>query len=224
VPRTLKFDIPGEDWRVGLEEASERGLGALFAGDVALPLRLVVEIGFGRGEFLTALAETAPETAHLGVEYSFKRVLKLARRLARTPLRNVRLIEAAAERVIHDLLADESVAEFWINYPDPWPKKRHAKRRLLQPELVERLAHRLVPGGLLHVATDDPDYAVWIDAALRGVSRLENCFAPDRYRREVPGRPATAYELEWRALGRPLHYFEYRRRQVPPEVVDGDVA
>jgi len=217
VSRTLKYDIPGDDWRVDLEEAVERGLEAMFAQDVPAPLRLVVEIGFGRGEFLTALAEADPKTAFLGVEYSFKRVLKLARRIARTPLRNIRLLEAPAERVVHEVLRDASASDFWINYPDPWPKKRHAKRRLLRPELAELLARRLVPGGLLHVATDHPGYAEWIDAALRGVRLLENCYAPDRHRSEVPGRPATAYELEWRALGRPLHYFEYRRRQAPPD-------
>jgi tRNA (guanine-N7-)-methyltransferase len=217
VSRSLKYDIPGEDWRIVLEEAAEHGLEAVFAQHVPVPLSLVVEIGFGRGEFLMALAEAEPKTAFLGVEYSFKRTLKLARRIARTPLRNIRLLAAPAERVLHELLRDASVSDFWINYPDPWPKKRHAKRRLLQPKLAELLARRLVPDGLLHVATDHPDYAEWIDGVLCGVCPLENCYAPDRYRREVPGRPPTAYELEWRALGRPLHYFEYRRRHAPSE-------
>ncbi len=210
--RALKYDIPGPDWRVPFEGARERGLAAIFA-ELPAPLRLVVEIGFGRGEFLLEAAGRAPDTAHLGVEYSGKRVLKLARRLARTPLRNVRLVEAAGERVLRELLAEGSVACFWINFPDPWPKKRHQRRRLIRPELVRELALRLATGGELHVATDHEEYARQIDASLAGEPLLENAFAPDRFRREVAGRLPTAYELEWRAEGRPLHFFCYERRR-----------
>ena len=74
------------------------------------------------------------------------------------------------------------------------------------------LALRLVAGGALHVATDDADYAEAIDLALAGEPLLENALAPERFAREVAGRTATAYELEWRAEGRPLHFFTYRRR------------
>jgi len=213
VSRTLKHDIPGADWRVGVDEALRRGWHGLFAGDVPAPLQLVVEIGFGRGEFLMELAEREPKTAFVGIEYSFKRVLKMARRLARTSLRNVRLVQAPAEQVVRDTLGDASVSTFWINFPDPWPKKRHFKRRLLQRDFVALLARRLAPGGLLHVATDHPGYAEWIDEVLRAEPRLENCFAPAAFRADVPGRRPTAYELEWRALGRPLHFFGYARRR-----------
>jgi tRNA (guanine-N7-)-methyltransferase len=127
----------------------------------------------------------------------------------------VRLLCAQAERVVAELLSPASVAEFWINYPDPWPKKRHHKRRLLQAPFVTALAERLVPGGLLHVATDHAEYAEEIAQLLAAEPRLENLFAPAAFVREVPGRMATAYELEWRAEGRPLHFFDYRRREAP---------
>jgi tRNA (guanine-N7-)-methyltransferase len=208
--RALKTDIPGPDWRVGFEEARERGIPALFAG-LPAPLRLVVEVGFGRGEFLLELAARDPGAAHLGVEYSHKRVLKLARRLARTELRNVRLLEAPGERVVRELLAPASVACFWINFPDPWPKARHQRRRLIAPGLVHDLALRLAPGGSLHVATDHEGYAEQIDCSLAGEPLLRNAFAPEPFRREVPGRNPTAYELEWRAEGRALHFFCYER-------------
>ena len=213
--RALKYDIPGPDWRVAFDEARARSLAAVF-GELPAPLRLVVEIGFGRGEFLLELAGRAPEMAHLGVEYSAKRVLKLGRRLARTPLRNVRLLEATGERVVRELLAPGSVACFWINFPDPWPKQRHQRRRLIRPELVRELALRLEEGGALHVATDHEEYAEQVDRSLAGEPLLRNVFAPDRFRREVPGHVPTAYELEWRAEGRPLHFFHYERR-MPPE-------
>jgi tRNA (guanine-N7-)-methyltransferase len=209
--RRIKLDIPGIDWRVGLAEATDRGWPALFAGDVADPLPLVVELGFGRGEFLLDLATRNPERAFVGVEVSFKRTLKMARRLARLPLRNVRLLEGFAEEVVREAIPDTSVACFWINFPDPWPKARHARRRLLQPALATLLARRLVPGGALRVATDDPDYAAWIDAVLHAVPELENHHAPEPFLRQEEGRMPTAYELEWRALGRPLHFFHYAR-------------
>jgi hypothetical protein len=97
VARVLKFDIPGTDWRIPLDEACERGFCDVFASDVARPSPLVVEIGFGRGEFLMDLALRHPEQAFVGIEVSFKRTLKMARRLARTELRNVRLVEGTAE-------------------------------------------------------------------------------------------------------------------------------
>jgi tRNA (guanine-N7-)-methyltransferase len=210
--RHLKFDIPGPDRRVGFEELRDQGVAAAFAGDVAEPLPLVVEVGFGRGEFLLALAAERPERAFLGIEYSGKRVLKMARRVARSGLANLRLIQARGEDVVQELLAPGSVETFWINLPDPWPKKRHHRRRLIQPALASALALRLVPGGLLQVATDDVDYAEWIAGVLAAEPLLENVLAPEPFAREVSGRKATAYELEWRAEGRPLHFFTYRRR------------
>jgi tRNA (guanine-N7-)-methyltransferase len=211
VSRTLKTDIPGVDWRVSLDELREGGFEKVFAGRVAHPLPLVVEIGFGRGEFLLGLAEREPEQAFVGIELSHKRALKMARRLARRELTNVAIVEARAEEVLRDALADASVGCFWLNFPDPWPKKRHARRRFVQPDALAWIARRLVPGGLLRIATDDPAYAEWIDAELAAAPGLENRYAPDRWRPAVPDRMSTAYELEWRALGRSFYFFEYAR-------------
>ncbi len=211
--RTLKTDVQGPDWRRSLEEAARSGPAALFAPDLPADAPLVVEIGFGRGEFLTRLAEADPQRACLGVEYSYKRVTKMARRTALTPIANLRLIEARGEDVIADVLRDRSVTEFWINFPDPWPKKRHARRRLVQPELVRLMTDRLVPGGRIALATDHVAYAEQMHASLASEPRLENRFAPAPWLTEVADRSRTAYELEWRAEGRPLHFFEYRRRE-----------
>jgi tRNA (guanine-N7-)-methyltransferase len=214
--RALRFDIPGVDWRISAEDVRAKGWDALFTGEgetaaATASRRFVVEIGFGRGEFLLGLAQAEPATRFVGVEYSFKRVLKTARRLARTELCNVRLLQETGEFVVQELLPDASVDEFWINFPDPWPKKRHARRRLLRPAFVHAAARRLRPGGRLHVATDDAAYAEEIDLALAAEACLENLLAPERFAREVPGRARTAYEIEWRSEGRPLHFFTYRR-------------
>jgi tRNA (guanine-N7-)-methyltransferase len=211
VSRTLKTDIPGPDRRVSIAEVREKGWPALFAADVPAPLRVVVDVGFGRGEFLRALAAAAPEVGHIGIERSHRRVLKMARRIAKTEERNVRLVEATAEELVRDALAPASVTAFWINFPDPWPKKRHQRRRLVRPDFVALLASRLVAGGELQVATDHVGYAEQIHEVLHAQSLLENTFAAP-FLSEVPGRLVTAYEAMWRAEGRTLHFFSYRRR------------
>ncbi len=209
--RTLKYDIQGSDWRVRPDEIGEAGLEKLFAPDLVSPLHLVVDIGFGRGEFLMELATRNSDAAYLGVDRSFKRVLKVARRAALTELRNLRLVEAPAELVVADRLPLGCVSCFWINFPDPWPKKRHQRRRLVQPGFVRAVALRLVPGGVVNIATDHVGYAEQIDEVLAAEPLLENRYAPDRFRPEVSGRSPTAYEREWRAEGRTLHFFCYGR-------------
>ena len=210
--RIRKTDIPGVDRRVSLDDIREKGWPALFAPDLDPPLRLVVEIGFGRGEFLRHMAEAEPATAYVGVEISRKRVLKMARRLARDEIGNVRLLAEPAQALLEQGLPDEGVAAFWVNFPDPWPKKRHHKNRLLQAPLVRQLAKRLAPGGQLEIATDHAEYAEHIAEVLRAETLLENLNAPAPYASEVPGRLHTAYEEMWRADGRALHFFSYRRR------------
>jgi tRNA (guanine-N7-)-methyltransferase len=134
----------------------------------------------------------------------------MARRLAQTEFDNVRLIEADGEGVVESLLAEESVEEFWINFPDPWPKARHARRRIMQPPFVAQMASRLKDGGRVQVATDDIDYAQQIHATLAGEPLLRNALDA-RWLPELPGRPETSYEAVWRSEGRSLHFFSYER-------------
>lgn len=209
--RSLKYEIPGVDWRRGLSDAVERGIHALYAPVLTPPFKLVVEIGFGRGEFMLDMAAKHSDVAFLAIEVSFKRVLKMARKVARARLENVRLIEARGETVVGDCLIPGTVDEFWINFSDPWPKDTHARRRLIQSPFVADIARVLVPGGVLHVATDDVPYAEQINEVLTADGTLENMFAPEPFLPDVPGRTPTSYELDWRAEGRPLHFFDYRR-------------
>ena len=194
-----------------LDDVREKGWDAIFAPDLEVPVRMVVEIGFGRGEYLRHLADASPDTAHVGVEVSHKRVLKMARRVARLDVRNVRLLCVPGERVLAEAFSDGSVHGFWVNFPDPWPKKRHHKNRLLQAPIVRQMAKRLRPGGELHIATDHAGYAEHIDQVLRAEALLQNVNAPEPHLAEVPGRLRTAYEEMWRKEERALHFFTYQR-------------
>ncbi len=210
--RSLKYDIPGVDWRRSLADAYEFGAHSLFEPEYMSPFPLVVEIGFGRGEFLLDMAAKNPQLAFLGVEVSWKRVLKMARKVARAELANIRLVAGKGEAIVGDCLPPASVRDIWLNFSDPWPKAAHAHRRIFQPEFVRAVAETLEPGGVLHVATDDALYAEQIDEVLAAEALLDNAFAPRRFLSEVPGRTATSYELDWRAEGRPIQFFDYRRR------------
>ncbi len=213
MPRSLKYEIPGPDWRRSAIDLTEAGIEGLFADTFEPPFELVVEIGFGRGEFLLDLATRSPDVPHLGVEVSFKRVLKMARKLARAPgsREHAPASRPAVRVVVGQFLRDASVREIWINFSDPWPKDRQAHRRLIQPSFIADVSRVLAPGGALHIATDDVPYAEQIDAVLRAETGLCNRFAPEGWRAEIPGRMHTGYETDWRREGRSLHFFEYRR-------------
>jgi tRNA (guanine-N7-)-methyltransferase len=210
--RALKYEIPGQDWRIAPDEIREKGLHEIFGRPPEEIVSLVVDLGFGRGEFLLALAEKDPDTCFLGVEYSFKRVLKMARLLARSGRTGIRLCDATAEEVAGECLPDASVRAFYVNFPDPWPKKRHHRRRMLQPAFVAQIVRCLEAGGVLNVATDHRGYAEWIAEVLSAEPGLENLYPPGCWRGSVEGRPTTSYEREWRTEGRSFHFFRYGRR------------
>jgi tRNA (guanine-N7-)-methyltransferase len=189
------------------EELRERGLEAVLGAS-----HVVLEIGFGRGELLLDLAEQNPKRVYLGVEISRKRVEKVQRRAEKRELANVFLLHAPAEFALTRALPPSCVEECWINCPDPWPKKRHWRRRLVQQPLLELLAAALTPGALLHVSTDHEGYRDWIAEAFAAQTWFENLHAPAHWSDSPPARRETAYEAEWRAEGRVIAYFDYRRR------------
>ena len=171
----------------------------------------VLEIGFGRAEFILSQAAERPDTLFVGIEVSRKRVAKAAKRAARRDLSNLRLVASPAEFAVERVLPDACIDECWINFPDPWPKKRHFKRRLIQPSFAKQMARVLRRGAPLYVATDHRGYASWIAEQLAAIPELENEAAPAHWFSEPPARITTAYEAEWQSLGRDIAYFRYRR-------------
>jgi tRNA (guanine-N7-)-methyltransferase len=147
-----------EHWaRFGIDYTDQpRDLDALFGRTAPH----VLEIGFGNGEALAWAAEHDPARDYLGVEVHRPGVGRLMNALAARDARNVRIWNHDAVEVLRNEIAEAALDEVRIWFPDPWPKKRHHKRRLIQPAFVELLAARVKPGGLLHLATDWPEYAL----------------------------------------------------------------
>ena len=152
----------------------------------------MLEIGFGMGETTAAIAAAHPAVNFLGVEMHWPGVGALLRRIDALRLANVRVLRHDAVDVVGRLIPDASLAGIHVYFPDPWPKKRHHKRRLLKPPFVHALASRLAPGGYLHVATDWQPYAEEILATLAAEPLLVN--TADGFAPRPAWRPLTKFE------------------------------
>jgi len=173
-----------------------------------------VEVGVGKGRFLLRESEARPDVNFLGLEWSLKHLRVAKERAERRGLVNVRLYRADARHVIRELLADGSVSRLHVYCPDPWPKKRHHKRRFFTPEMAPHLERVLAPGGLLHLSTDVREYFEEIRGTLRSHSALLEAENPDR---ESPGDDGrTNYEVKYLKAGRTIHRASYARAHAMP--------
>lgn len=170
----------------------------------------ILEIGFGMGETTAEIAQRQPENNFLGIEVHSPGVGSLLRKITDRQLKNVRIVQHDAVEVVRDMIAPGTVRGIHVFFPDPWPKKRHHKRRLLQPEFVTELARRLEPGGYLHVATDWQDYAEHILEVLAHEALLEN--TARRYAARPDYRPQTKFEARGLKLGHGVWDIIFLRR------------
>jgi len=162
---------------------------------------VVLEIGFGMGLSLVAMAAADPQTNFVGVEVHRPGVGKLMHTMLEEGVDNIRVYCDDAVQVLQDCIAPESLDRVQIFFPDPWHKKRHHKRRLIQPDFVELLCSRLRPGGLLHLATDWENYAEHILEVLSASEQLVNCSAESGYVPRPEQRPLTKFEQRGQRLG-----------------------
>lgn len=176
-----------------------------------------VEIGFGNGDNLAKMAAAHPERDYLGIEVHRPGVgrLLLALEEARQTkgLANVRLICHDAVEVLARQIPPESLDEVIILFPDPWPKKRHHKRRLVQSAFIELVTERLRPGGLIRMATDWQPYAEEMLATLRANPRLQNLAADGKYIPRPEDRIATRFEKRGERLGHDVWDLAFRRQR-----------
>lgn len=171
---------------------------------------LVLEIGSGMGETTAEIAAAHPEADFIAVEVHGPGVGSLLNRIESKGLRNLRVIRHDAIEVLARMVPDEALAALHLFFPDPWPKKRHHKRRIVQPEFAALAARKLAPGGILHAATDWPEYAEHMAAILEAQPLLEAA------EEGFVQRGATKFESRGRRLGHPIRDLYYRRRFTVP--------
>lgn len=172
---------------------------------------VVLEIGSGMGETTAVMAAADPARDLLAVDVHTPGLGNLLRLVDRAGLANVRVAAGDAVVLLRDMLPPDSLAEVRVFFPDPWPKSRHAKRRLLQPAFVDLLTRRLEPGGTLHVATDSASYAAQTLAVLGGHPRLRSDHDGCAPRPEH--RPVTRFESQGLTAGRSVFDIVVSRRE-----------
>ena len=167
---------------------------------------LILEIGSGMGETTAAVARAQPAADFIAVEVHGPGVGSLLNRIAADGLANVRVIRHDAVEVLARMIPDGALAAIHLFFPDPWPKKRHHKRRLVQAQFAALAARKLAPGGTLHAATDWPDYAEHMNSVFMNETLLEP--APSGF----VERSATKFETRGRRLGHPIRDLFFRRK------------
>lgn len=173
----------------------------------------VVEIGFGMGESTAEIAASRPGTDFIGVEVHTPGVGSLLKQLGERDLKNVRVIQHDAVEVLQTMVGENTLSGIHIFFPDPWPKTRHHKRRLIQPEFVRLLASRLRPGGYIHAATDWEHYAEHILTTFQNESLLEN--TAKGYAPRPAYRPLTKFEQRGLKLGHGVWDILFKKRGSP---------
>lgn len=170
----------------------------------------ILEIGCGMGETTVAIAAARPAIDYLGIEVHTPGVGSLLKQIDEAKLSNVRVIQHDAVAVLQQMIAPSSLDGIHIFFPDPWPKKRHHKRRLIQPPFVALAASRLKPGGYLHAATDWHEYAEQMLAVLGAEPLLAN--SAETYAARPDYRPQTKFETRGLRLGHGVWDLVFHRR------------
>jgi len=171
---------------------------------------LILEIGSGMGETTAQIARTHPEAQFVAVEVHGPGVGSLLNRIEAEGLKNLRVIRHDAVEVLRQMVAEGSLAAIHVFFPDPWPKKRHHKRRLLRAEVVSLMRDKLAAGGIVHLATDWPDYADQMELVFSN----EPLFQP--VEKGWVERPQTKFEARGKRLGHAIRDLYFRRRETAP--------
>ena len=182
--------------RVALEDvASVLDFDAMFPD----PHPVEVDVGCGKGRFLSSRAGAHPDTNFLGIDRMGSRLRKVERKIVRAGLENVRLVQLEAAYVLERLLPPAAVQAFYVFFPDPWPKRRHHRRRLISPAFLDDVSRALVPGGILNLATDHLEYFEQALALLQADARFEAVepFVPSE-------EETTDFELIFAGQGKPI--------------------
>ena len=192
--RSAQMDSPA-DW------------AAIFGNDRPLAL----EIGCGIGDFIVRTAADNPDRNFIAIDFYNKGCWKTCRRIDREALTNVRVARDEARAFIAERIPKGALAAVYINCPDPWPKKKHRKRRLVNRQFMEFLAGYLAPGADVYFATDFDDYGIDVAGMMSGLDGFANMLAPDLYRHELEGYHLSKYMKKFMAEGKKIYFVHYRK-------------
>lgn len=176
-----------------------------FAGDI-------LEIGPGKGEFLHALAQNRPDKRIVAIEIGTFRFNKISTNCTKKGIKNVTLIKGDARIVLPTSFKENTFEKIFVLFPDPWPKKKHAFRRLMQIEFIWLLAHNLKPGGELIFGSDVASYTQWVENNLSQVNIMEKIPSDPKSFSELNMIANTYFEDKWRKENRSIHYLWYKKK------------
>ena len=172
---------------------------------------VALEIGSGMGDFVAQMAVLHPDWNFIAIDYYNKGCLKTCKRIDKAGLDNVRVVRDEARAFLERCIPPESLRAVIINCPDPWPKQRHRKRRLVNADFVNFLGGFIRPGADFYFATDFDDYGLDVADLMPQVDRFVNVLAPDHYRHELEGYPLSKYMLKFMGEGKRIYFVHYRR-------------
>jgi tRNA (guanine-N7-)-methyltransferase len=173
---------------------------------------LALEIGCGVGDFLVKTAQDRPDWNFIAIDFYNKGCYKTCRRIDSNNLTNIRVLREEARQFVEERLTPRSLQAVFINCPDPWPKKKHRKRRLVSRQFVRFMQEYLAPGADFYFATDFDDYGIDVAGMMPGLEGFENRLAPDLYRHELAGYHLSKYMLKFMAEGKKIYFIHYRKK------------
>jgi tRNA (guanine-N7-)-methyltransferase len=168
-----------------------------------------IEYCSGNGVWIAAKAQANPHQNWVAIELKFSRVRKIWSKIKNFQLSNLFVIYGEGYEVTHRYLADDSVQAIYINFPDPWPKRQHAKYRLVQPSFIKELERVLMPRGLLTFVTDDEAYSRWTLNLLLSASRFQSIHPDPYYLTDDPHYGTSYFEDLWRQKGKIIRYHTF---------------
>lgn len=170
-----------------------------------------LEIGFGDGDFLIETAGRKADWNFVGIEIKGKRFRKAVSRAEKKKIKNIRFLVMDARIAIEEVFSPNTFSEVYINFPDPWPKERHKKHRIINTDFLEKLSRIMKAEGVLEIASDHKEYISYILDVLDKTATFKCAFPPTRYVISPTDRPQTKYETEFREKGKEIYYLRFVR-------------
>jgi len=170
-----------------------------------------IEYCSGNGLWIAAKAEAHPEINWIAVEKKFLRVRKVWSKIKNLNLKNLIVVCGEAYEATKRYFPAESFSSAYINFPDPWPKRRHARHRLIQPRFIEEVWRTLVPGAVFSLVTDDPDYSIKMLDEMCGHNGFESCHATPYFVTEIVDYGTSSFDQLWREQGKLIRYHQFKK-------------